>query len=240
MQENKNLNSLHFGHLGLIVVVMLFLVGISWMKNPKLFDFIFQDQDPKQVSSIERPSYYTYAQENPPPLVAGTNTNYNGPSIINEDGSITPALDLNDMGEILGVTSEDIDVSNINVNTVVDSKENFELYINQTENIESSYINNSEFEVAISSGRADLIKQQESKLQSILEGLKDLQIPNSFATLHKLKLLQYEASIKILQNFLEETANPQILTKALGEFLQIQMLLESEVIKLSPVLRNNA
>ncbi len=232
MQEDKSRNSLRLSHLGLILMVMFLLVGVSWMKNPQVFDFIFKAKKKSQVSQLKIPSYYAYVPDaSLHPLVAGASTGgFQGPSIINEDGSISPAIDPTDFGSVLGISTESVkkNFKTLNLQIVPDSEEAARAYINRSREIEKGFTEGASFEVALTSGSQKLIDKQTEKIKEIVSSLLSMQVPKSFSSLHKLKITQYNSAINILQNFLSADANPELVTKALGTFLETQALMENE------------
>jgi hypothetical protein len=83
--------SIHFGHLKPVLLVALLLLGITWMKNPQLFKNFEAPKSALTTAGRNLPHYYAYVMpaEFSQPMVAGASTQASGPSIINEDGSIS-------------------------------------------------------------------------------------------------------------------------------------------------------
>jgi len=217
----------HLGHLGAISLVMVILLGISWMKNPQLFSFD-KSKTAKASLSLDVPVYYAYvpSEELNLPLVAGASTDQ-GPSIINEDGSVSPAVDV---GEVLGASTADVVLSleDVQVKTVDDSPEAVANYFNVAKTIELGPVDDASFEEALSSGNQTNINSQAQKLTNLKDALQKLSVPQSLVRLQKLKIIQYTAAIGILQNFTQADENPELVGKYLGEFLKSQQDLDSE------------
>ncbi len=230
--QNQNLNNknhIHFGHLGAVLLVAVFLLGVSWMKNPQLFK-MFSKRTNASSASLKIPQYYAYQTpaELNQPLVAGASTNPNVPMIINEDGSLSPAVDL---GEVLGLNTEiSLDLQSIKIKTISHTEENASNYLTNSRIIEDNYLNNYEFESALSSQNKQLVDAQVEKIKSIINALLELQVPVSLADIHKLKILQYQASVEMLLNLLHDD-NPELTLIAMARFLKSQDDLEIEIKK---------
>ncbi|MEK7161540.1 MAG: hypothetical protein AAB729_02515, partial [Patescibacteria group bacterium] len=85
-----------------------------------------------------------------------------------------------------------------------------------------------EFETALSSGNQQLINAQAQKLNAVKEALQKLFVPQSLVKLQKLKIIQYSASVGVLQNFTQADTNPELVGKYLQEFLKSQQDLDTE------------
>ena len=229
--ENQNQiakSHIELSHLGLVLVVAVMLVGISWMKNPGLFN-VFNSKLSSSSAVRDLPSYYAYKmpEELNQPLVAGASTENQGPMIINEDGTLSPALE---DGDVLGafISPEELDINSVQVNTVPDSEQGIVDYLSQSSNVETSQIDGLAFESALNSGDQALIDRESGKLYAIKQGLMNLSVPEGLAQLHKLKILQYEAAANILQNFTQADSNPELVGQYLSRFLKAQQDLDSE------------
>jgi hypothetical protein len=118
LETNPNLlsseNSLHLGHLASVFFVALFLLSVTWFKQPELFNF---SKHEATISSANLPKYYAYETpaELNQPLVAGASTAGQGPMIIGEDGSLSDARDI---GNVLGLSTEEynLELDKIKVN----------------------------------------------------------------------------------------------------------------------------
>jgi hypothetical protein len=159
------------------------------------------------------------------PLVAGANTN-DGPSVINEDGTVSQV----DMGEVLGASTEGVVLSldEVKVNTIADSSEAIKNYFVQANSIEAGVVDSGEFETALSSNNQKLIDAQAQKLNAVKDALQKLSVPQSLVRLQKLKIIQYSASVGVLQNFTQADTNPELVGKYLQEFLKSQQDLDAE------------
>jgi hypothetical protein len=232
--DNTNLikpreESFHFGHIKPVLLVALVLLGISWMKNPELFKFLSAGKTSATIANADAPRYYAYVApaEFSQPMVAGTSTEPQGPSIINEDGSVTP---IKDMGQVLGASTQNVVVSltGIAVNEIPDGDQAIKKYFDDSQSIENSYINNADFETALLSGSQQQIDGQAQKLTDIKNNLLKLPVPHSLAKLHKLKIAQYAAGINILNNFTQADDNPELVGQYLDQFLKAQQDMDAE------------
>lgn len=237
--ENQNYNQeitiehFHFGHLSAVFGVAILLLGISWLKQPLLFKNIFSKQNLQSAKEKKLPKYYAYA---PPaeinaPMVAGAQT-INGPAILNEDGTFSPALSA---GEVLGVSTKEaeLDANKIFVKEIPDNESAIKKYVTDVQNLEIGYIDNAEFESALSSRNEEKLKLQAEKFLKLKEKLLEQLVPSSLVSLHKYKIMQYSAAIELLNNFTQADTNPELLSKSLGLFLQAQQQQEVEAASLS-------
>ncbi len=220
---------LHFGHLGAIFSVALLLLGISWFKHPDLFQFGKESQNSALVSSL--PRYYAYETpaELNQPLVAGASTQGQGPMIIGEDGSLTPATDV---GDVLGLSTEDYNLTleQIKVTKIVPATlENQKEYINITNALENEFVNTQSFQEALVSLDQRQIDAQVKKIEKVIASLNEFSVPDKLLQLHKLKLLQYHAAIIILKNFTQADSNPELVSTALSVFLKAQQDIDGEL-----------
>src|SRR5574340_905408 len=100
-------NTFNFSHLGIIILAAAALVGLSWMKNPAVFSV---KKNIVPIAATDVPRYYAYevpAEYQNMGMVAGASTQNSGPSIINEDGTITQV----DLGQVLGASTENVQLS---------------------------------------------------------------------------------------------------------------------------------
>ncbi len=223
--ENLQKEHFNFGHLALVIGVAVSLLGISWMKNPQLFS-IKSVPAANQITVAYYP--YTPSPEDTAPQVAGASTMPSGPSILNEDGSMSPALDL---GRVLGVSTENItaNIESLQINTIADSPEAITAYATRAQETEANLVNSSTFEQALISNNPRQINEQVAKFEAFISGLKTMPVPVSFAKLQKLKILQYNAAISILKNFSHVEEDPQQVSTNLGVFSQTQQMLINEL-----------
>ncbi len=214
---------INFGHLGAVVFCLIVLLGLTWLKQPQLFSI----KKSANVAENNVPKYYAYVQPEGDimPLVAGANTN-DGPSVINEDGTVSQV----DMGEVLGASTEGVVLSldEVKVNTIADSSEAIKNYFVQANSIEAGVVDSGEFETALSSSNQKLIDAQAQKLNAVKDALQKLSVPQSLVRLQKLKIIQYSASVGVLQNFTQADTNPELVGKYLQEFLKSQQDLDAE------------
>lgn len=227
--QNQNLQteSIHFGHLGLILAVAFLLVGITWMKNPGIFSGNKLQNGGAEVSGLPRYVAYEPPAELTKPMVAGASTENSGPMVINEDGSLSPVLN---SGQVLGTLIGDatLDLSTITVKEISDNEEAIKNYFKQAAKIESSYIDSTAFESALVSGQQGQIDAEAEKLKTIQRNLLDLPVPKSLVKLQKLKIAQYVAAVNILNNFTNADQNPELVGQYLSQFLKAQQDLDTE------------
>ncbi len=214
---------INFGHLSVVMFSLLVLLGLTWLKQPQLFSI----KKSNSVAENNAPKYYAYVQPEGDimPLVAGANTN-DGPSVINEDGTVSQV----DMGEVLGASTEGVVLSldEVKVNAVSDSTEAIKKYFADANSIEAGVVDTGEFETALSSNNQKLIDTQAQKLNAVKDALQKLSVPQSLVKLQKLKIIQYSASVGVLQNFTQADTNPELVGKYLQEFLKSQQDLDTE------------
>ncbi len=231
---NQSANSnLSFNHFALIAGVAVTLLGFSWMKNPEIFSRLFSKAAPSKIEDQARVAYYPYvAKENSEPTVAGASTQAAGPSILNEDGSLSPVFDF---GSVLGVNTEQIsaDAESIKVITVADSPAGIEDFIKSSQKVESELINVVSFEQALSSQDQQQINHEADKLSQVLVSLKTTPVPASFARLQKLKILQYQVAIQMLKNYTSVDNNPEQALNDLGVFMESQKMMGDELVRLN-------
>jgi len=216
---------IHWGHFGIIAAALVLILGMSWMEKPGLFDF---SKPAAMADAQDAPRYYAYvtpAEDLPQPEVLGASTNQ-GPSLINEDGSVSPV----DMGQVLGAATVDVSLplDQIKVNTVSDSPSAINKYIAAYQAVENGPIDDTAFETALSSNDQNLINQQAGKFIAIREGLEKLSVPQGFAKFHQLNIAQYSAAIGVLQNFTQADNNPELVGQYLEQFLKSQQDLDTE------------
>lgn len=232
LETNQNLfsgdNSLHLGHLASVFFVALFLLSVTWFKQPELFNF---SKHEATVSSANLPKYYAYETpaELNQPLVAGASTAGQGPMIIGEDGSLSDARDI---GNVLGLSTEEynLELDKIKVNKLVPATvENEKAYLLRTDELENEFINTQSFQTALTNLDQKLIDEEVVKVEKIISSLNTLAVPESLQLLHKYKLIQYQSAVVILQNFINADANPELVGSALGVFLKAQQDIESQL-----------
>lgn len=225
-QPQLSSDTIHGGHFGAVLLTAILLLGISWMKNPELFTLHKAANLAASDSSV--PRYYAYVtppEDLPQPMVAGANTNQ-GPSIITDDGQVVPI----DMGQVLGASTQDVTLSldDIKVNVVPDSGAEREKYFSEAQKIESNSIGDANFGAALNSGDQAQINQQAQKFIAMRDSMQKLPVPESLVKLHKLKIVQYDSSIALLQNFTLADQNPELVTNAMQQFLKSQQDLDAE------------
>ena len=228
--SNQNLEiepHVHLGHFFTVMSVAVLLLGISWMKDPGLFRT--KKSLPIAANEQDVPHYYAYvtpSEDLPGPQVAGANTQGQGPSIINEDGSVTRI----DLGQVLGASTENtlLPLDKIFVKEVPDSEPAIRQYFTAAQNIESGFINNANFESALSSGNQEQINKQAEIISKIKDNLLNLSVPSSLVKLHKLKIAQYQASVGLLNNFTQADSKPELVGQYLEQFLKSQQDLDTE------------
>ncbi len=227
-QNTQTQSSLHLGHFSLVLSVAVLLLGISWMKNPQLFAVLQFHQSDAQTASADAPRYYAYVtppEDQPQPAVLGASTNQ-GPSIIQDDGTVVPV----DMGQVLAASTQGVALSldDIKVNQVPDSDADAQTYFTAAQKIESGSIGDATFGAALTSGDQNQINQQAQKIIAVRDALQQLAVPQSLVKLQKLKIIQYNSSISLLQNFTQGDKNSDLVNEDMQQFLKSQQDLEAE------------
>ncbi len=226
-QTIKN-NHLDFGHFKLVAVVALALLGITFLKNPSLFSFKGKNV---LVVSQDRPRYYAYVPpaEDAMPMVAGASTQPSGPSVINEDGSLSK---VGDEGLVLGADTQDILLTEKSLHIVPDTQQSVSDYISSSKSIEQDYFNNFSFEQALEAHDDSIGKQEHQKIDSIASSLSEMTVPVSFEKYHQYKMLRYHAAADMLKFLPSAQTNPQPEAEAFQSFLKYQQLEAGEIQKL--------
>ena len=87
--QNQNTQQINWGHFGVIMLMMVLVLGMSWMEKPDLFNFTKSSELLSTNQNV--PHYYAYAAPvgDTRPEVLGANTNP-GPNGINDNGSVSP------------------------------------------------------------------------------------------------------------------------------------------------------
>lgn len=234
-ETNKEQFSFH--HIGLIFGVAVLLLGVSWMKNPDLFNVF--DGSSNQDISVNIPQYYAYETpaEYNQPLVAGASTENQGPMILNEDGSLAPAVD---GGDVLGFSTEDVklDLDSVKVRIVANSTDSYKQYLKEIAELETTHIQNSDFESALVSGSQSQIDEEANKTKILEENLLNMSVPQTFERIHKLKILQYRSAFQILKNFTKSDENPEVVNNYLQIFLKSEQMIQEEMQNLSNIINN--
>lgn len=228
LESAVEIQNIHWGHFGVVLATMLLLLGVSWMKNPQLFDF--KKTNALAAGDPSVPKYYAYVQPAglSQPLVAGASTDQ-GPVVISDDGSntVVPV----DTGKVLGASTQDAQLAyaDIKVNkTIPDSADAIKKYLTDSAAIKTGPIDSLNFESALSSNNQQLIDQQASKLVAVRDDLQKMPVPQGLVKFHQLTIVQYNSAISLLQNFTQADNNPQQVGNYLQDFLQSQQNLQTE------------
>lgn len=216
---------IQWGHFGTIILVAFLLLGMSWFKNPALFTF---HKTQNSVAASDVAHYYAYvpsAEDLPQPAVLGAATT-DGPQIIGDDGTVHSV----DLGQVLGASTQDVVLSldSIKVNAVPDSQQAIQKYFSDAQTIENGSISNTDFAAALNSGDQTQINQQAQKITVTRDALLKLLVPQSLVKLQKLKIIQYNSTIAMLQNFTQADQNPDLVNSSMQEFLKSQQDLDTE------------
>ncbi|MCL5008935.1 MAG: hypothetical protein M1400_01180 [Patescibacteria group bacterium] len=217
---------IHWGHFAMIVGVAVALLGVTWLKNPQ--GFFPKAQPVAERSDI--PKYYAYVEPAMPdgPRVAGASTvNPDLPSVLNEDGSVTPTISV---GDVLGVSTNDLEsmAAQLKITEIPDSDAAIKDYMAWTQAHELDAIDSTGLENALSSADQQQLDVQAAKFQKIKDDLLARAVPQSLAKLHKLKILQYQAGINLFKSFTKADDNPEQVQSDLGIFTQAQQEMENE------------
>lgn len=231
MQQESNFTGqpavVHWGHFALIVSAAVVLLGVTWLKNPQGF---FPKSQPVAVRT-DLPRYYAYVDDAAVPdgpRVAGASTiNPDLPSVLNEDGSVSPTVSV---GDVLGVSTNDLQsmAAQLNVTVIPDSDAAIKDYMAWTQAHELDAIDSYGLENALSSADQAQLDVQAEKFQKIKDDLLARAVPQSLVKLHKLKILQYQAGINLFKSFTKADDNPEQLQMDLGIFTQTQQEMENE------------
>ncbi len=231
VSPNSGTAPIHLGHLGAVLLAAILLVGASWLRDPQLFSVFSNNAKIQETAeSANVPHYYAYVaptgDQAPQVLGASTDAQDNGPMIIGDDGTVQPV----DAGQVLGASTEGVNLplSSIQVKTVPDSTAAIQQYFSQAQTIESNAINQTDFASALSSGDQTQINLQMQKLTAVETALEKLAVPHSLAQLQKLKIVQYNSAITLLQNFTQANQDPDLVTQNLQDFIKAQQDLDSE------------
>lgn len=222
--NNQSPDSIHWGHFGIIILSIVLLAGVTWFQKPEMFSL---KKNQNIFSGVEVPKYYAYvpSEEDMTPLVAGATTDQ-GPSLINEDGSISQV----DIGEVLGASTENVvlNLDDIKLKTIPSSIEAVNAYLQEIKNVMNGPIDNTEFQTALSSGNQALINIQAKKFESIKNNLLQIPVPEDLVKLAKLTVVQYTSAVGLLTNFTRADQNPELVGQYLQEFLKSQQDLDNE------------
>lgn len=216
---------INLGHLGIIFLVFSLLLGISYVEKPELFKF---KNKQTAASDASVPHYYAYvtpAEDLPKGEVLGASTNQ-GPSIISDDGTVTPV----GLGEVLGASTQDVTLSleSVNVNEVSESAKTVQNYFSSSEKIESESIQSTEIAAALNSGNQNQIDAQAKQIISVRDALQKLPVPTGLVKLQKLKIIQYDTAVQLMQNFTDANSRSDLVNDALKQFLKSQQDLDTE------------
>jgi hypothetical protein len=189
-----------------------------------MFSF-HQTQNLASVGMLHYVPYVPSAADLPQPAVLGASTS-DGPQIIGDDGTVAPV----NMGQVLGASTQGVQLSpsDIKVNSVPDSSHAIQKYFSDSQTIEANAVNSTDFAGALNSGDQTQINQQAQKIISVRDALQKLSVPQSLVKLQQLKIIQYNSSIALLQNFTQANQNPDQITSDMQEFLKSQQDLDDE------------
>lgn len=218
---------INFGHLGIIAAAIILLLGVTWMEKPQLFSFKTTASNLADSQDVPHFVPYVAPPQDTQPQVLGANTeDSNGPMIINDDGTVQPV----DMGQVLGASTQDVVLSldDIKVNSVPDSDAAIKTYFDNAKVVESDFLNQTDLASALTSGDQNLINQQAQKLIAVNTALQKLSVPQSLVKLQKLKIIQYNSAISLLQNFTQGDANADLTGTSFQQFMKSQQDLDSE------------
>ncbi|MDR3642088.1 MAG: hypothetical protein P4L74_00475 [Candidatus Doudnabacteria bacterium] len=216
--------SIQWGHFGIIMFAVILLFGAAYLEKPQLFDF----HKAQTLAEAGLPHYVPYvpsAEDLPQPAVLGASTDQ-GPQIIGDDGKVAPV----NVGQVLGASTQGVQLSlsDIKVNSIPDSAGSVKQYFIDTQAIESNVISNNDFAGAINSGDQGQINIQAQKISGLLAALQKLPVPQSLIKLQQLKIVQYNSTIALLQNFTKADENPDQISADLQQFLKSQQDLDNE------------
>ena len=223
-ETTKTLSEIQWGHFGIIMLAAVLLLGMTWLKNPELLSL----NKNKNLASTQMLHYVPYvpsAEDLPQPAVLGASTS-DGPQIIGDDGTVHSV----DLGQVLGASTKDVQLSldEIKVNSVPDSQDAIRKYFSDAQTIEGNMVSNTDFAGALNSGDQTQINIQAQKIITVRDALQKLSVPQSLVKLQKLKIIQYDSSVSLLQNFTLASQNPDQISSNMQEFLKSQQDLDTE------------
>ena len=230
---------IHWGHFRAIFLVAILLLGFAWLKNPQLFSSLSFHKKQSTADAQNVPHYYPYVADaaDQQPQVLGASTQPQGPMIINEDGSVTPA---GDSGSVLGASTDPAMLQELNnipvISEIADSNQSIQKYLSDSSAIEVNYVNDTDFVQALSSNNPATVAAQIPKIQNIITELESLKVPHSAVTLQKNKILQYQSAIVMLQNFNNPAGDTATMNQAFQDFIQSQDTINSETGNLTAAL----
>lgn len=240
----------------LIAAVAFALVGATWMKDPQALvnakNFIAsaishssattsgtaKQKTARYISFEER-----YGKVSNMPQVAGAQTSVPMPSIINEDGGITPAIDMNvESAQVLGAqTSIDAQTASSEPSQPVvatgisprgeqvDPADEISTYVNAVTPVEQDYFSTGRFESALKSQNADMLQSEILYIQNIVSGLQNIHAPESLAQLHEDKIANYIAAQDLLEK-VKHKDQPQAVIDSFERFSATAQKLQDDSI----------
>ncbi len=215
------------GHITVVAVAVVILGGLTMVHQWDRVSGYFDEVD--VVADASTSLYYPYVAP-VVPQVLGDDTIPDGPSVLGEDGKIAT---LNNLGDVLGATSEDvqIDIDAIKVKTVADTAMDMELYWDKVFLVES-VITPGDFETTLTSNDEAKIAAQVEKFKSVQTELRNMEVPERAKTLQQLKIAQYDAASNLLSNFYQINSNAEYVSSHLTLFMGLQQKQETEAQKL--------
>jgi hypothetical protein len=209
------------GHIALIAGVLLLLGVFLFVKDPQYFKINFHHASAPSAQAAIASRYQPYVPAVQPAVLGASTLDSQGPEVLQEDGSVASA---SDPGAVLGANTQQLetDLAAINVKTVASTSAGVDNYLQSMSYWESTSIDQTQFEAALTSKNPAQINTQIQKMQTMLYYLENMTVPADAAQLHKLKIAQYRSSVTLLQNFSQADSNPQLVTDQLGVFLQSQ------------------
>jgi hypothetical protein len=220
LEQKQSELGFHGGHVALVAFVAVALAGFTFIKNPELFRLRSNSATATEAQKNQAPKYYAY--EAPPlPAVLGETTEPTGPSIINEDGTISSLSDMS-LGEVLGVSTQDVvdQTSSLKIATVPTTRESVDKYYHYIVQQEGYHLGNSELETALSGNDPVQINIASTKIGQLIVKLEHMYAPTDAVKFHKLKVARYYAAQRLLENYSHLDQNPEMVTQQLGVFFQ--------------------
>ena len=213
------------GHIAVIAIAFLILGGLTISQNWETVSGFFEDSNNEVATNTTL--YYEY--EAPvAPQVLGEDTTPDGPSVLNEDGTLSS---LESIGDVLGASSNltPIDVDAIAVRTSTEAS--LDKYWDEVYVIES-VITPGDFETTLVSQDESQINKQVAEFTSVQTKLRELAVPAAAKKLHQLKIAQYEAAGNLLNNFYQIDSNAEYVSGQLALFIELQQQQEAEIQRL--------
>lgn len=204
-----------------MLAVFFLLSGMLALRSPEVFTKLLKNNENNQKKVSELIHYYPY-QAPEQPQVLGATSIPDGPSIIGDDGTIQSVAD---MGEVLGASTEDLDLNLDNIkikNSANTDKQSIQKYIAESNDLENQSLDTTFLEQAMTSKDQKLMGEQIDSLNKIIDKLYSMEVPEPASRLHKIKILHYQSALHLLKNIASLDDNPDQTINDLSLFASTQ------------------